>query len=132
MVLSRRWMGAESASHHGLKRFKFQTDNGEFNNKACRDLVAASVKVLITNCPYAPETMSIIRRSWRTIGVMATVMLLRCWLTKNFWEEAIAYAVDIYNRVPPAKANHAGLRQSPFEKLHRESLDELRPYGCRG
>ena len=41
--------------------------------------------------------------------------------------------VDIYNRVPPAKANKVGLRQSSFEKLHGEilSLDKLRPFGCR-
>ena len=48
-----RWMRAQ----HGLKGFKFQTDNGEFNNKACKDLVAASGGKLITNCPYSPETM---------------------------------------------------------------------------
>ena len=32
------WMMAQ----HCLKEFKFQTDNGEFNSKACKDLVAAS------------------------------------------------------------------------------------------
>ena len=30
------WMMAQ----HGLTSFKFQTDNGEFNSKACNDLVA--------------------------------------------------------------------------------------------
>ena len=43
-VLDRRlkdsipWMRAQ----HGLKDFKFQMDNGEFNSKPCKDLVAAS------------------------------------------------------------------------------------------
>ena len=45
--------------------------------------------------------------------------------------EATLCAVDIYNRVPPTKPKKAGLRQTPFEKLHGEipSLDELRPFG---
>ena len=44
------------------------------------------------------------------------------------------YAVDFYNRVPPAKANRTGLRKHPYEKLHGDipSLDELRPFGCWG
>ena len=50
------WMRAQ----HGLKGFKFQPDNGEFNSKACKDLVAAHGGRLITNFPYSPETMSII------------------------------------------------------------------------
>ena len=62
------------------------------------------------------------------------VMLLHCGLAENFFEEAILYAVDIYNRVLRAKFNKAGLWQSPFERLHGEiqSLNELRPFGCRG
>ena len=56
------WMRAQ----HDLKGFKFQADNGEFNSKACKDQVAAFGGTLITNCPYSPETMSIIERSWRT------------------------------------------------------------------
>ena len=61
-------------------------------------------------------------------------MLLHCGLTENFCEEATLCAVGVYNQVPTSKANRAGLRQSPFEKLYREipSLDELRPFGCRG
>ena len=33
-----------------------------------------------------------------------------------------------------AKANRAGLRQSPFEKMHGgiPSIDDFRPFGCRG
>ena len=86
------WMRAQ----RGLKGFKFQTDNGEFNNKTCKDLVAASRGKLITNCPYSPETISIIERCWRTIGEMATMMLLLCGLAENFWEEATVYVVDIF------------------------------------
>ena len=36
-------------TQHELKGFKFQTDNGEFNSKACKDLVAAFGGKLITN-----------------------------------------------------------------------------------
>ena len=101
---------------HGLKGFMFQTDNVEFNSRACKDLVAARGGKLVTNCPYSPKTMSIIERSWRTIGEMATVMLLHCGLAENYWEEATLYAVDIYDRVPQAKSNKTGLRKSPYDK----------------
>ena len=93
------WMRAQ----HGLKGFKSQNDNGEFNREACKDLVAASGGELITNCLHSPETMSIIElSSWRAIGEMTTVMLLLCNLVENFWEEATLYEVVIYNRVSPA------------------------------
>ena len=89
---------------------------------------------LHTNAPYSPETMSIIQRSWRTIGEMASVMLIHSGLAEPFWEEATLYSVDIYNRVLPAKANRAGIRMSPYEKLHglKPMLNDLRPFGCRG
>ena len=124
------WMRAQ----HGHKGFKFQTDNGEFHSEACKDLVAAHGGRLITNCPYSSETVSIIERSWRTIGEKTTVTLLHCGLAENFWEEATLYAVNVYNRFHSTKPNKTGLRQPPFEKLHGEipSLDELRPFDCRG
>ena len=58
-------------------------------------------------------------------------MLLHYRMDEHFWEEATLYAVDIYNRVPPSKANRAGLRKSPFEKMHGEipSLDDFHPFG---
>ena len=54
-----RWMRAQ----HGLKVFEFLTDNGEFNSKACKNLVTMHGGRLITNCLYSPENMSIIERS---------------------------------------------------------------------
>ena len=59
---------------HGLKGFRIQTDIGEFNSKACRDLVAASAQSL--SGPEGP-------------------------LAVKFREEATLYTVDIDNRVPP-------------------------------
>ena len=82
-------------AHNALLGFMFQTDNGEFNSKACRYLVAASGGKLITNCLSSPETMSIIERSWRTIGQTAIVMLLHCGMAEHLWEVANLYAVDI-------------------------------------
>ena len=122
-------------AQHGLKAFLFQTDNGEFASKSCRDLVATQGGILITNnAPYSPETMSIIERSWRTIGEMSSVMLIHSGVAQSFWEEATLYAVDIYSRVPPAKANRAGILTSLYEILHgaKPLLDDLRPFGCRG
>ena len=47
---------------HGLKGFKFQTENGEYNNIACKYLVAASGGKPSINGPYSLETMSIIEQ----------------------------------------------------------------------
>ena len=71
--------------------------------------------------------------SWRTIGEMASVMLIHSGVAESFWEEATLYAVDIYNREPPSRANRAGVRISPYEKLHglKPILNDLRPFGCR-
>ena len=102
-------------AQHGPKWFKFHTDNGKFNSKAYKDQVASSGGILITNYPYSPETMSILERFWRIIVEVAAMMLIHCGFAENFWEEVTLYAVDIYNRVPPAYANRAGLRQSPFK-----------------
>ena len=77
------------------------------------------------NLSYSPETMSIIERSWRMIGVMATMVLIHCGMMTN---------ASIDNLVLPVKADRKGLRQSPFEKLNGviPSLDELPPFDCRG
>ena len=56
------WMRAQ----HGLKGFKLQG----LNMKVCRDLVATSGWTLIQNYPYSPEAMSILGRSWKSIGEM--------------------------------------------------------------
>ena len=78
--------------------------------------------------------MAIIERSWRTIGEMASVMLLNADLGEELWEEATNYAVNIYNRTPPSKPDSKGLRVSPYEKGYRERpiLTDLIPFGCRG
>ena len=47
---------------------------------------------------------------------MATGMLLHCGMAEHFWKEVTLYAVETNSRVPPAKANWAGLRQSPLER----------------
>ena len=124
------WMRAQ----HGLKTFQFQTDNDEFASRKCRDLVAEQGGILVANAPYSPETMSIVKRSRRTIGEMTSVMLIHSGLAESFWEVATMYSVDIYNRVPPAKANMAGMQMSPYENLHGEKpiLNDLHPFGCRG
>ena len=55
-------------AQHELNTFQFQTDNGEFASRKCRDRVAEKGETLVTNSPYSPETMSIIEWPWRTTG----------------------------------------------------------------
>ena len=85
---------------------------------------------------YSSETLSIIERSWLKIGKMASAILLHARFGKELWEEAAAYAVNKYNRIPPPKpqARETGKHVSPYEKLYREYLilSDLKPFGCRG
>ena len=62
---------------------------------------------------------------------MVTLMLLYCAIAESSWEEAIICAVD---RIPPGKADRAGLRQSSCEELRGkiQSLDKLSQIDCRG
>ena len=79
-----------------LKGIKFQTGNGEFNIEAHKDLVATSGGLFISKCPYSPETMSIIKRSWRTTGEMTTVMLLHCGMAGNFCGKVTLYSLIVF------------------------------------
>ena len=63
---------------------KFQTDNEGFKRPKYRESIESCAGKLITNAPYSPETMAIIERSWRTIGEMASFMLLNADLGKVF------------------------------------------------
>ena len=110
---------------HGLKGFKFQTDNGVFNSKVCKNLVATHGGKLITNCLNSLETMPTIKRSWRPIGEMAAVMQLHCGIAEHFCKRRPWIFIKEY---PRQKINRTGQRQSPFEKMHGEipSFDDLR------
>ena len=121
-------------AHHELKAFQFQTDNGEFASRKCRDIVAERGGILVTNAPFFSVTMFIIERSWRIIGEKASGMLIHRGVVESFWEEATLYSVDIYNRMPLTRANGAGIRMTSYEKLHgvKPILNKLRPFGCRG
>ena len=56
-------------------------------------------------------------------------MLIQSGVAESFWEKATMYSADIYNNVPPARANTDGIR---YEKLHgvKPVLNELRPFDC--
>ena len=103
-------------------------------SRKCRDLVAEKGGTLLTCAPYSPETMPIIELSCRAIGDMTSKMLIHSGVAESFWEEATMYSVDIFNRIPPPRANRAGIRMSLYEKLHgvKPVMNELRPFGCRG
>ena len=48
------------------------------------DAIELSVGHLITCAPYSPEIISIIERSWRTIGEMESTMLLHAGRGEGF------------------------------------------------
>ena len=75
-------------TQHGLKGFKFQTDNKEYKSKVRKDQVAHSGGLLITVCTYLRETTTFTERSWRTMGDMVGGMLLHSGLVENCCADA--------------------------------------------
>ena len=71
-----------------MLKYQIQTEKREFKSEMCRDAIELSVGRLITSASYSPETMSVIERSCRIIGEMASTMLLHVELGVEFCEEA--------------------------------------------
>ena len=68
-----------------------------------------------------------VERLIRTLRAKAGAALSRSGLPRNFWAEALAYAVYVHNRLPPARGG-----PSPHECVHGSppALRLLQPFGC--
>ena len=72
-----------------------------------------------------PEQNAVIERVWRTLGEMATCMLLDADLPETYWEEARRYSVFIYNRLPPSRKPKVGPWEAPMERLYKSSATPI-------
>ena len=96
-------------SVHGMVNYLFQTDNEEFKSERCRDAIELSVGRLITSATYSPETMSIIERSWRTIGEMAsTDYIASRWIWRLILEGGNDVCSQHLQSYSPIQAGHEG------------------------
>ena len=110
-------------------------DSGEAKSKNMKSLlVNYAIKQIFTSY-NTPEQNALMERVWRTLGEMATCMLLDAELPETFWEEARRYATFIYNRLPPARKPKVGPWQSPQELTFKVSstpmLTHLKPFGAK-
>ena len=99
------WMRAQ----HGLKTFQFETDNVEFAIRKCQDLLVEKGGTVFTNAPCFPETISIIERSWSTIGEMTSMMLIQYGVAESlesFWQSPTPTPTPPTTTVNSQKGRH--------------------------
>ena len=67
--------------------------------------------------------MSFIERLWGIINSMASAMMIDKQLDQSFWEFAQAYALDIYNNIPPSRSPKGQEPKSPNQKFYGVNED---------
>ena len=77
--------------------------------------------------------MSFIERLWGIINSMASAMMIDKQLDQSFWEFAQAYALDIYNNIPPSRTPKGQEPKSPNQKFYgvNEDTGLYKVFGCR-
>ena len=118
---------------HQLKDFVIQSDNGEFKSDAILNYLNSVGGSRRTCCAYTPEIMAFIERLWGIINSMATAMIIDKQLDETFWEFAQAYALDIYNNIPPSRTPVGQEVKSPNQKFYNVNEDTslYKVFGCR-
>ena len=118
---------------HQLKDFVIQSDNGEFKSDAILNYLNSVGGSRRTGCAYTPEIMAFIERLWGIINSMATAMMIDKQVDETFWEFAQAYALDIYNNIPPSRTPVGHEVKSPNQKFYNVNEDTslYKVFGCR-
>ena len=114
---------------HDLPIQALRSDNGgEYGSSAfesfCKD---EGIKQQFT-VPYTPQQNGVSERKNRTLVGAARAMLLTAGLPKNYWEEAVATACYVQNRVPHATDPN----NTPYFHWFGKSpnVQHLRIFGC--
>ncbi|QRW26084.1 integrase core domain protein [Rhizoctonia solani] len=113
-----------------IKRVQFD-NGGEFVNKEWEEHAAQKGTVLETTAPYSSQQNGIAERLNRTLTDKARAMLLESAAPKFLWNEAIAYACYLKNRVPTQV--HGKFWKTPFEAFwgNKPDVSVLRPWGTK-
>ncbi|MCO5569582.1 hypothetical protein L7F22_023297 [Adiantum nelumboides] len=115
--------------HHDLPVQILWSDNGgEYVSNAfqkfCKD---AGIQQQYTT-PYTPQQNGVSERKNRTLVSAARTMLLTAGLSKPYWEEAVATAGYLQNRIPHAIDPQFTPYYHWFGKI--PTLEHLRVFGC--
>lgn len=101
---------------------------GEFVNKELRHFYKAEgIRPQFTT-PYSPQQNGVAERKNRSLGEMATSMLVDAGLEKRFWGEAILTATYLQNRLPSRS-----VPKTPYELWwgKKPELGHLRVFGSQ-
>jgi len=107
-----------------------RTDNGtEFSNNNFDNFCNLNGIIHEYTVPYSPQQNGRIERLHGSLIPNARAMLEDAHLNHVFWEDAVATANFIYNRIP-----HKGINNNvPYELLYDEKVDfeKFRVFGCQ-
>ena len=107
---------------------RLRTDNGtEFVNQETEKLLRENRIKHEKTTPHCPEQNGFIERAMRTVVESARSMIHAAGAPLYLWEEAVAYAVHIQNRLPKRDD-----KRSPWEIVtgQKPSLTHIREFGC--
>ena len=113
----------------GVKIKKFHSDgHGSYNSNELLQMLSADGTLRVLRSPYCPEQNAIAERRIRTVVEMARTMLLHSCVPIICWEDAVAYANYIRNRV----ASRSIKGKTPYEIFWKTkpSVEWMRPFGC--
>ncbi len=107
-----------------------KTDNGtEFFNNNFNDFYARTGIVHLHTVPHNPSQNGRVERLHGTLILNASAMLADAKLNHKFWQDAIAAANYIHNRLPHKGNNN----KIPYELLYNNKVDynKFRVFGCK-
>jgi len=78
--------------------------------------------------PYTPQSNGRAERLNRTLNEAARAMLIHANMPQQFWPEAVATAIYMWNRLPNSAINN----KTPYELYYGEKPDlhHMQPFGC--
>ena len=120
---------AQIKRHCGKVPKWLRFDNGkELVNEKLRKLAADEGIIIETSAPYSPSQNGVAERFNRTLLELARAMLISKNLPTFLWDEAVAHAAYLRNRVPTRALNG----KTPYEAWHgaKPNVSHLREFGC--
>jgi hypothetical protein len=120
----------ETQKGNKIKKVRFD-NSGEFINKEWRVHTALKGTILETMAPYSAQQNGIAERLNRTLTEKARTMLIEAGAPLFLWNEAIAYACYLKNRVPTQV--HGQFKMTPYELFwgRKPDVSILRPWGTK-
>lgn len=108
----------------------FRSDGGkEYDNHQFRDLFEQEGVAHQKTAPFNPEQYGLAERMNRSIMEKVRCMLYGASLSKDFWAEAVKYAVDVINVLPNA-ANRENCPDEIWFGL-KPNLKKFKVFGCK-